>query len=149
MTGPETRIYKKIKKAIETNYKNSLVLKIHGNMFQNRGIYDLIICIPVRAFKVRLGLYVGIEVKVPGKHPTDIQDEMLRKAKQAGAIAGCAHNVEEALAIVEDGLNELRRQRNEVLPHLLKSRGVQRNKNRENMSCISRRKLSRKSNRSL
>ena len=42
-----------------------------------------------------------IEVKMPGKTPRRDQLEFLEAMKNSGAIAGCAHSIEEALKIVE------------------------------------------------
>jgi hypothetical protein len=112
MSGPETRLYKKIKKAIEAEYPGSLVLKIHGNRFQNIGISDLLCCIRVKGKWKDVGVFTSIEVKVPGKgkksNPTPPQARMLVEVSVAGGIAGCAHSTDEALAILRKGLKELR-----------------------------------------
>jgi hypothetical protein len=41
-----------------------------------------------------------IEVKLPGEEPRDDQERFIKAMRAAGAIAGCAHSIEEALAIV-------------------------------------------------
>lgn len=41
-----------------------------------------------------------IEVKLPGEEPRDDQQQFLDAMAAAGALAGCAHSVEEALTIV-------------------------------------------------
>lgn len=46
------------------------------------------------------GKAIYIEVKLPGEKPREDQQKFLDAMKRAGAIAGCAHSVEEALAIV-------------------------------------------------
>ena len=46
------------------------------------------------------GKALYIEVKLPGKEPRQDQEKFLMAMKAAGAIAGCAHSVEEALNIV-------------------------------------------------
>ena len=43
-----------------------------------------------------------IEIKLPGESPRQDQEKFLRAMRAAGAIAGCAHSVEEALAIVKE-----------------------------------------------
>ena len=48
----------------------------------------------------RSGVFVAIEVKVPGEHPTKIQQEFLDKAAKAGCVVGCAHSVIEAFDIL-------------------------------------------------
>lgn len=40
-----------------------------------------------------------IEVKLPGQHPRPEQRTFLEAMRRSGAISGCAHSVEEALAI--------------------------------------------------
>lgn len=41
-----------------------------------------------------------IEVKLPKENPRKDQEEFLEAMRQSGAIAGVAHSVEEALAII-------------------------------------------------
>lgn len=43
-----------------------------------------------------------VEVKMPGEEPRDDQQKFLDAMRAAGAIAGCAHSVEEALSIVNE-----------------------------------------------
>lgn len=43
-----------------------------------------------------------IEVKLPGEHPREDQQKFLNAMVASGAMAGCAHSVEEALAIVKE-----------------------------------------------
>jgi hypothetical protein len=45
------------------------------------------------------GRAVYIEVKLPGEHPRPDQKKFLEAMRNTGAIAGCAHSVEEALEI--------------------------------------------------
>ena len=47
------------------------------------------------------GRALYIEVKLPGEHPRPDQEQFLRAMAATGAIAGCAHSVEEALSIVK------------------------------------------------
>lgn len=42
-----------------------------------------------------------IEIKLPGEEPRDDQQDFLDAMRAAGAIAGCAHSIEEALSIVQ------------------------------------------------
>ena len=50
------------------------------------------------------GKALYIEVKLPGEHPREDQKKFLRAMANTGAIAGVAHSVEEALAIVKSTL---------------------------------------------
>jgi hypothetical protein len=45
------------------------------------------------------GKALYIEVKLPGEQPRDDQQKFLNAMRRTGAIAGCAHSVEEALKI--------------------------------------------------
>lgn len=45
-----------------------------------------------------------IEVKLPGEEPRSDQQRFLDAMEAAGAIAGCAHSVEEAIALVKGTL---------------------------------------------
>ena len=45
-----------------------------------------------------------IEVKLPGMKPRPDQQEFIDAMAASGAIAGCAHSVEEALNIVFEGV---------------------------------------------
>ena len=45
------------------------------------------------------GRALYIEVKLPGEHPRPDQQKFLDAMQRTGAIAGCAHSVEEALKI--------------------------------------------------
>jgi len=47
------------------------------------------------------GRAIYIEVKLPGEHPRPDQKKFLEAMRNTGAIAGCAHSVEEALEIVK------------------------------------------------
>lgn len=46
------------------------------------------------------GKAVYIEVKLPGEKPREDQQKFLNAMRRTGAIAGCAHSVQEALEIV-------------------------------------------------
>lgn len=46
------------------------------------------------------GRAIYIEVKLPGEKPRPDQQKFLTAMRNTGAIAGCAHSVEEALHIV-------------------------------------------------
>ena len=43
-----------------------------------------------------------IEVKLPNEEPRPDQEEFLEAMRSAGALAGCAHSVKEALEIVSN-----------------------------------------------
>lgn len=47
------------------------------------------------------GKALYIEVKLPGEEPRPDQEKFLNAMRNTGAIAGCAHSVQEALEIVK------------------------------------------------
>lgn len=50
------------------------------------------------------GKALYIEVKLPGEHPRPDQEKFLTAMRKTGAIAGCAHSIEEALEIVKKSM---------------------------------------------
>jgi len=110
MRGPETRLHRRIKKAILKEYPLSYIKKIHGNQFQHVGIPDLLGCLRIKGKTQVIGFFVGIEVKVPGKgkksYPTEAQQNNIDDINKAGGIAGCARSPREALTIIRNGLKE-------------------------------------------
>ena len=46
------------------------------------------------------GRAIYIEVKLPGENPRQNQQAFLNAMRKSGALAGCAHSVEEALEII-------------------------------------------------
>lgn len=73
-----------------------LVRKRHGSAFAVAGDPDITGCVR--------GRHLELEVKLPGEEPTVIQRKRLAEWTQAGAIAGVATSVDEALCIA--GLHE-------------------------------------------
>lgn len=63
---------------------------------QESGIPDILCCLD--------GLFIGIEVKQPGKTTTPLQDYHLAQIAKANGYAFCAHNVEE----VQSGIEAIR-----------------------------------------
>jgi len=55
------------------------VFKVVGSAMQQRGTPDLLCCF--------LGRLVAIELKVPGKVPTKLQEVELRKIRNSGGVA--------------------------------------------------------------
>lgn len=95
---PESRLQKRIRDAIEKAYPGCFFFKAHGGRYQAAGLPDLIGCI--------CGLYVGIEVKMPGKKPTKLQAETLKRIRKAGGIATWVTSVEAALEWLEPLIEE-------------------------------------------
>lgn len=61
----------------------------------------------ITGHRISDGRALYIEVKLPGEYPRQNQQAFLNAMRKSGALAGVAHSVEEALAIVnEEGVNE-------------------------------------------
>lgn len=54
----------------------------------------------IMGHRISDGKAIYIEVKLPGEKPREDQQRFLDAMNKSGAIAGCAHSVEEALSIV-------------------------------------------------
>ena len=89
MQKPETRLVKKIMTWLEAG--GGRWMKVHGSIFQKAGVPDIIGCYQ--------GYFVAIEVKMPGNRPTSLQSRTIQLLETAGARAGVAYSVEEALKI--------------------------------------------------
>jgi len=59
--------------------------------FGKAGVPDIVACVPVVVTKemvgMRVGLFVGVEVKRDGKLPTKLQESRIEEIKEAGGIA--------------------------------------------------------------
>lgn len=98
-TKPESRLQRKIQQAIADEF-GGWFKKIHGNQFQGAGIPDLIGTIN--------GLFIAIEVKIPGKERTitPIQAATIKKIKEAGGIAFVTTSVDETLEKLHSELHD-------------------------------------------
>ena len=76
--------------------------KVHGSAFQEAGLPDLLGCVT--------GLYIGIEVKAPGKisEVTPIQQYRLSQITAAGGLGIATDNPIEALKAVKKWLKSQR-----------------------------------------
>lgn len=89
MSKPETGIVDKIMLWLKAG--GGWWFKSHGGPFQVAGLPDIIGCYE--------GRFVAIEVKIPGKKPSKLQELVMGAINEAGGSTGAATNVEEALAI--------------------------------------------------
>lgn len=76
------------------------------------GSADLIGCVSIELTDMdsapfKVGVYVAIEMKRPGKKATEEQRAWLDIYASRGAITGVAHSAEEALQILHDGIAAL------------------------------------------
>ena len=95
----ETRLSKKVKKALKRKF-GGFWFKIHGNIFQLRGIPDLIGCVK--------GRFVAIELKIGKKKPKKIQYYMMKKIKENGGIVLWSNSCEDILNQLEQDLEVIR-----------------------------------------
>ncbi len=68
------------------------MVNIHGHPMQEGGVPDILCCFD--------GLFLGIEVKVPGQEPSKLQQYHLEEIAKANGYSFCAHSLEE----VESGI---------------------------------------------
>ena len=55
----------------------------------------------IMGHRISDGKAIYIEVKLPGEEPREDQQRFLEAMAAAGAIAGCAHSVKEAIELVK------------------------------------------------
>lgn len=97
-TQKETRLQKAIQKAIRKKWKRSWVVKYHGDEMAKAGVQDLYGCIESFAF--------AIEVKLPGKKATPIQQTEIDDFNYAEGISFVATSVDEAIRGLKKGLRK-------------------------------------------
>lgn len=96
--GPEARILKAIERWLQSLWRDGEPiwwLKVHGGPMQRAGVPDLLVC--------HRGWFVGLEVKAPGKEPTGLQEETMRRIVEAGGVACAVTSADEAAAALEVG----------------------------------------------
>ena len=94
--GPESRLVSRILKALRA--QGGFWFKVHGGPYQVAGIPDIIGCLN--------GHFVAIEVKIPGNLPTALQWRTIESLTAAGARAGVAYSVAQALAIAKTPIDK-------------------------------------------
>lgn len=92
MTQPESRLQRRIRKALQQEYPNSYWYKVHGGRYTPAGIPDLMGCV--------LGLMFSLEVKRPGHEASLVQLKRMRDLRRAGAIVATVTSPDEAIAAV-------------------------------------------------
>lgn len=79
--------------------RGAYAFKVHGNEFQEAGAPDIFCCWH--------GMFIALELKVPGEDATPRQKYIMGKIDQAGGSATVVHSVEE----VEQVLQRIARKR--------------------------------------
>jgi hypothetical protein len=94
MTQPEARLQRKIQDAIKL--QGYFVFKVHGSEFMMAGLPDLIVCAH--------GLFIGLEVKMPGQQPSVVQRHVHGKIHSAGGVARVVYTPQQALDMIDEAL---------------------------------------------
>jgi Holliday junction resolvase len=92
---PETKLSEDTQDRL--NAEDGWWFKVHGSPFQKAGVPDIIGCYR--------GLFVAIELKMPGNGPSELQKHILDLLTKAGARCGVAYTIKEALQIRNGELN--------------------------------------------
>lgn len=105
--SPETRLMYSILDALRLVFKgrgmfwrnNTGAVKVEGRFvrFGDPGSPDILGILTG-------GLFIGLEVKMPGRKPTDLQKEWARSARKVGGEVATVYSVDEALAVVSEAL---------------------------------------------
>jgi Holliday junction resolvase len=87
---PETKSEKSITNSVIRLLKSEgfWTLKVHGGPMQRAGLPDIL--------AIKGGEAWWLEVKRPGKHPTELQIRRLQQLEDAGSVVGVVHSVAEA-----------------------------------------------------
>ena len=98
---PESRLQKKILKAVKDNFPGCFLFKTHGGPYQKAGIPDLVGSIN--------GVFVGIEVKNPEdlEKVTKLQEITIGEINKSGGIAFVSSSVEHTLDELKIRLEEV------------------------------------------
>lgn len=98
MTQPEARLQRKIQDAIRL--EGHFVFKVHGSEMMMSGLPDLIVC--------ARGLFIGLEVKVPGKlSNTSVRQELVAsRIRKADGAAFTVASVAAALDAIDSVLTK-------------------------------------------
>lgn len=93
MAQPEARLSREIQKAIKA--RGGFCFKVHGSETMMAGLPDIVCCYR--------GLFIGLEVKMPGGVVSDRQHYVHGMIRRAGAegIVKVVYSVAEALAVLD------------------------------------------------
>jgi hypothetical protein len=94
MSKPESLLTDKIIGVLRKRYPGSFWVKIHGSNMQHGGLPDL--------HGILHGHAVWLEVKMPEKRATDLQQHVIEQIVAAGGLAGVVYSVEDAAALCDE-----------------------------------------------
>lgn len=90
---PESKIVDKISAYLNAQKPAVWHFKVHGGMFQEAGIPDIVGC--------KEGIFFALEVKTQTGKPTKLQEYTLKKIKEAGGICGVVRSVEDVKNLLD------------------------------------------------
>lgn len=110
MAQPESKLSRQIKAVIRA--RGGYAVKFHGGPMTEAGTPDILACIPVKRWtrtdpgrlsSETVGLFVGIETKMPGKlnTVTEIQKHRHMQIGHAAGVVIVATSVQEAVDALE------------------------------------------------
>ena len=85
-----------------------MAVKYPGGIYGKKGFPDIVASV--------MGVFVALEVKLPGEKPTMIQMEMGNQISKSGGVFEVVDNVEDAVVVVR-GVVERQRQRDQGRVH--------------------------------
>jgi len=94
---PEGKLVRKIQDRIEQRGGRPFKIQGADESFQEIGIPDLLVCYH--------GIFLGLEVKMPGEKPSPIQRQVLKSIEAAGGVARVVCSVEEVDEILDQALS--------------------------------------------
>jgi hypothetical protein len=90
---PEAKITEKICAYLDSQKPSVWHFKVHGGMFQQAGVPDIVGC--------KNGRFFALEVKTEAGTPTKLQEYVMNKIKAAGGISGVVRSVEDAKRLLD------------------------------------------------
>ena len=73
--------------------RGAYVFKAVGSAYQQAGTPDLLVC--------WRGLFIGLEIKVPGKRSTPVQDHEIHKIREAGGCGAVVKSIEDVEGVLD------------------------------------------------
>lgn len=92
MSQPETRLQRRIQRALREQFRGAFIRKIHVSEYQSTGLPDLLVIVH--------GYAILLEVKRPKKHPSAIQLNVMSKIRASGGASCVVRSPQEAVDVV-------------------------------------------------
>jgi hypothetical protein len=96
---PEGKLVWQIRRRIEERGGRSFKIQGMDESFQEVGIPDLLVCFH--------GIFLGLEVKMPGEKPSPIQRQVLQSIEAAGGVARVVCSVDEVDEILDQAIAQV------------------------------------------